>query len=1025
MKHLKGSSSSEPGTGDSSQRWPLSIGLPRIDDGFLRGAELFGPPLELESTELRDEVTGFETDLQSLLQEFSSGAVHAFREGSQDFLAELRRAFLRHHRRLTVEARGSGLENLEAMIRKESAEMAMHFRDVVLTRASRIKHEHWGFLDFAEKIERVAGYVIERLQAPLEPASYSAQPGDRLWVRLVRWSLRWRRKWRRWMKKPAMTRVVWMRELALQNLLSHLPSGLEGFASLVVQSEVQLVVQSRRLFEEMDRALVGLPDRVKTGEEAENLLKVLRESVENEFIAMETEQHRHALDGLERLRTTVGHGIQQLKRQVRVAGTFELPSNRKGLERTVEETGRQRALLTDKLTKARDVLSSSHALSGMRLEFSSFQKKIDIDIQDFLMGLTADIRGRSFTQIERTTQGLDSVIEVLQSEDTADEFNPELRNRLEQLERVVQEAIHAGGLLDEQLMADQVTQPLVETLSRAASELTDRYRVPTAPLERSEFRIPSPPSVQEVPFARVASAFVQTDLAPRLIERTSAAARGLGPLRAVLSDVERLVQYHPDRVGSELELEGTGALGSMGIREALLTAARSHRDTLEELESKSESWSRDLRQDILHTVDERLSAFAKRLHEADVGRLKTIDLPSERIRPVAGRLGRRIRDALRQLLESMARTRPARWFRGLTRSAQLRSKSRTRDELDQLLSPPRFAQIPVYYRRLFAPQSHWAGDVVPSSKASIERARRLLSSGTGEFRSVAVVGVDGAGRGAVVSAVLQGVAHTSIRRLNFTRPADVLEVESGLEGLGRGGLVVVNGLGFLLDALPGGFAPVEAFASLILQDQGRNGWLLEADELIWRYAGQIAPLHDVFLERVDVRPLGREELERAIFARHHLSGMILRFIQGRREDEVASDGSENRRSPLKEAYFADLHQRSEGLLQVALTLWLASLDGFQEDAKQVNVRNVPPSPRAALDQLPEAQLNMLYVTLRQGWMRAETLSFIYREPQVTSEARLGRMVYAGLLEKTSDGVYVVRRHLRGAAHRFLEDRGYA
>jgi hypothetical protein len=463
-------------------------------------------------------------------------------------------------------------------------------------------------------------------------------------------------------------------------------------------------------------------------------------------------------------------------------------------------------------------------------------------------------------------------------------------------------------------------------------------------------------------------------------------------------------------------------MGPAGIREALLTAARTHRDALDGLAARSESWSRDLGEDILQTVNEQLTAFGETLHEGGVGRLR-MSLPSRRIQPVAGRLRRGLVAVVEAVSDRFRASALGRWTRSLSRNAQLRARKRTREELESLLSPPRFGQIPVYYRRLFAPQSHWAGDVVPSAPTAIERARRLLDRSSQGLRSVAVVGVDGAGRGAVVSAILQGASFPSIRRLNLLRPATVHDVRRDLEGLGRGNLVVVTGLGYLMDAGRGGFDPLLELASFILDDDGRNGWLLEADELVWRFAGQAAPMANVFMERVDVRRLERDELERAIFARHHLSGMTLEFVQGERTEEVRSDG--NHRGPIQEQYFADLHRRSDGLLQVALTLWLASLDGFGEDAKSVVVRSVPPSPKAALSELPEPQLNLLYVTLRQGWMSTHSLSFIYRESLDASRARLSRMVHAGLFERTSSDVYVVRRHLRGAARRILEDRRYA
>ncbi|MEM1023604.1 MAG: hypothetical protein AAGJ19_07980 [Myxococcota bacterium] len=994
-------------TTEGMQRWPSAIQPNQLLDPLA-----FGGPVELGSKALRDESEGFVNDVSNVLRHFAEEDWQRFREHSREFVSELRRAFLRSHRRLSVHVRSEGVESFDRVVAVESVELARRFRDLILGRSSRVVHETWPVLGLYEALDRISGYLPEALDAPYEPRSFVGQSGDSFGDGLRRWTLRMRRRWRRLVGRPELSRRIRLRALGQRRLLDDLPEALEGMASILLQAELQLSLRSRQLFSDIEAALVKVGE-ASEAEQAKGLLDRLKAEAEEAFLLAESEQQQHGLDALKRIQSALGQGVQRWKRDLETAGTFELQMDDQPTPGT--------EALSRRLQVAQEELGGVYAVSAMRIEFAAFHQDLEEGLEDFIENLEKDIRGRSFTQLERVGQALDTVLEALQEVEGDDQLIEQgrLQLALEPLERVVQEAFKESGRLGEQLVAEGATQPLVDTLTRVASGLTDRYRVPLAAMERSEWRIPQPSGLCEIPFADLVTTYVQVDLAPHLIERTSRASNDLEPMQSTLSDVERLVRYNPDQYGSELELEGTGSLGPLGIREALLTAARTHREALESLQEKSAHWSRDMGRDLRRVVNQRLDAFAERLREGEVQRIRTARRRRSRI--VEGGFGFAL-PSFKPLRELWGRSGLESRFQRLRRTVRAQGRRRSRQELEALLSPPRFAQIPVYYRRLFAPQSHWAGDIAPSDPVDIERATEVLKKSVAGLRTAAVVGVDGAGRGAVVSAVLQRAGFASIRRLNLLKPTGREELEEGLAELGRDQLVVITGLGYLMSSEPGGFAPLQRLTEIIVEDGGRNAWLLEVDDLVWRFGAQATPIRGVFLERVGVRSLDREELGRAIFARHHLSGMELEFVARGRSEKASSEG--HGEGPVQQEFFRELHRASGGLLQVALTLWLAAIEGFAEDAKRIQVREVPPTPKAALDELPDADVELLYLVLRQGWMCTSTLAFVLQLDAMEAEGRLRRLVHRGLLERSVDEVYVVRRHLRGVAHELLQSRNF-
>jgi len=393
----------------------------------------------------------------------------------------------------------------------------------------------------------------------------------------------------------------------------------------------------------------------------------------------------------------------------------------------------------------------------------------------------------------------------------------------------------------------------------------------------------------------------------------------------------------------------------------------------------------------------------------------------------AGRIGgafSRLRERVRRVSAGMlGEERIEAWRHGLGLPAR-------RDEEAPgpvAFAPPRAADhLPLVYRRLFASETIEAGDVLTRRDPQIEQARRVLAGDApGRLRAVALVGQDGVGKGALSSAIVRSSHWKNVRRIVLQEEVTLEQVEEWFQQDHTNHLVVISGFHWLVAMRPGGFEALRRFVQGVIEDAGRNAWMLHADQLVWEYATQVAPLAEAFPEVVQLDVLDPQELEAAVLARHGLSGYGLSFdpVEGGRAEGRPARGPGSMRRPY-EAFFRDLHQASGGLVRDALRLWLASIEEVNEKQDFVHVGPVPPSAQRAIRRLPEEVLLQLYQIARQGWMDAAVQAHLFRVDTPTAEAQLSRLAHMGLLDRQPTGAYRIPSHLRGPVFRVLSEQGW-
>ena len=1050
-----------------------------------KGADAWGPPLETSARELDGAVRDLSSELADVAQRIADDPLTRFREDALAYVRELRREFLRHHRRIVVAAHeGRAEEGTSQALRLEQAELAEKWRAALLSRAARVKQQPtWEAAPIVEAVEAITDALPASVEGAYEPESFASKEGDGLRARLGRLWLRARRTAGRLFGDGMAKRPVDLRALARFHLWGLLPERLEPVAALFTQAEMHLVARTRSIFDglvvhydalasEVDEAQRAArdargqkpkPDTATpaeggaaeasatppeprsileraaiTREDLDARLRAVRESVEEELMLAVQEIDRIADDVALRTSVAIGACLRGLKEDAVTIGTPDLPRRKRAASSLYKKRDEALRWLDRGSIAGRDTSSALYNRLALEMELIALEGRVKDALEEHASDLGRDVKGRAHRQVERVEDAIGAAeartSELIGTDRPATQLARELREACDPLVRTSAEASRVASLLRDQLTDERSVTKVLDALTRAAQSLTDRYRIPAGRVAQGEYRLPPQVGTVEVPFREWVLARIETSLAPRLLASTRDVAAKVEPLVQSLSELERRVAFNVELAASELSIhdeEAAPAHTKKLLREMIGGTLERNRELFDGYRSASERWGEEVRAAVREAVLSGLEELRTGIVDGDLGRIR-----QQMVRDMRGRRVARSMEELRRSLRGSWAI-GSRALSGAIGATRL-DRFRARLGLPARLAPDAITEhtftpaaptteIPMVYRRLFSAQALEAGDILTGRDEALRRAMSVLEGrGEGSLRAVAIVGPDGVGKSAFVNAVMRARRWPKVRELSLDAPATVEQVEALFETQSEGHLIVVNGLHWLRTIEPGGFAPLRRFVAGVIADAGRNAFLLRADGLIWAQSKQVAPLAQAFPEIVRLDPLDAEALSAAVLARHTLSGHGLVFSQGVSPESRLEEAVQLATAPLsrpQDTFFRALHAASGGLLRDALRLWLASVDQVDEAGDFVHLGPVPAPKIYALRRLSEQDTLTLYQIARQGWMDARVLAGLFRIDPNTAAARLAALAHHGILEKRG-AVWRVAVHLRGSVQRHLEERGY-
>ncbi|TNE86517.1 MAG: hypothetical protein EP330_22525 [Deltaproteobacteria bacterium] len=998
----------------------------------------WGPPLEIASVDLLRAAREIEAELQSIVRDVERGPLEDFRRSASEHLRALRREFLRHQRRAhSLVEHEENPEELAAKLRREESELADSWRSAVLDRAAVLVHEMPDPDALVVGIDRMVDQQPQVIEAPWEERSFSSRSDEPPYVAAQRILLRARRRFARMTGGSLPARQVELQKIAAYHFSGLTPERLESLAALLISAESHLADRTRSLFDGIIAGYDDLAERAPTAERAtlDRRLKRLREQVEEEFQLANEELAAIVLDGAVRTATVLGRAFTDLKDDLPIANTPDLTTWQRRFSTVVGSRQRGRELLTDRFEAARRTNAAECAVVALELELVGLEGRIKQAVAVHGAQLGRTLQGRGPTQLDRVRSALDECIrtldEVLDSKGTGAELAKRVRDATEPLAHVTGTAASNAQLLRDHLGDESALSPLLDELLRASAHLTERYRIPAGRAPRGEWKLPTTVGTTEVPFRQIAMAYIETAVTRRLVELSRGLSKEAAELTAMLEELERVIAFNTELATAEIEVVEDGQRSeARGLAREMLIGSLSRSQTrVDELREASRSWAERGRDGIREAVLDGLEDLRTEVvggHATDLRLSLLRDAVSGRRLVDAERLGTNL-GAARQAARSIVRS-----SLGEERLTTLRHTLGLPSSADDIsVEPATFAApeprtyLPLVYKRLFSDQALEAGDLLTGRATEIDRARTALHDrAEGRLRSVVVVGMEGAGKGAVVTTLTRGFDPERVRRHHLTGPVDVATVQSWFDDKSDR-LHVITGAGWLFALRPGGLAPLRALAAGVVADEGRNAWLLSASVDTWATAARATALDDAFPTVVQVKPFDPDALEAAILARHSMSGYALTFDAG---EDLGWQFSpfRNRLDPeqaQRDAWFRALHRNSSGVMQDALLLWMASVLEVDESKAVIRMGPVPHLPVPALRGLSDDALVTLRFTLQQGWIDPLLYASAFRVGKPEAHAWLAHLRHLGLLQQ-EDEVLRVATHLRAVVHRVLSERGW-
>jgi hypothetical protein len=509
---------------------------------------------------------------------------------------------------------------------------------------------------------------------------------------------------------------------------------------------------------------------------------------------------------------------------------------------------------------------------------------------------------------------------------------------------------------------------------------------------------------------------VETSVTRDLLALSQRYALELSKMIADMEDADRSVGFNIELAAAELLLEPEAEVPA-ALRDSVATVVREGLDrttlALRDVRETADAWLPDIETQIRAAVLDDLETLRVDLSD---GRVAKVDAAMRSARPslpaavrpatVAARVRRFVRDRVdAEALESMRRT------------LGLRPVSDDHVAPQRFVPPVPTVSIPLVYRRLFSERALDAGELLSGRLAHADRVRDALQETGSSLRSVVITGPDGAGQLAVVRAALRALKLRGVHRIDLTEPVAADDVPGWFDRGVNGHVYVITGLRYLFRMSPGGFAPLVRLLDHIVDDRGRNAWILVADDTTWSFACEFSPLTHAFPSVVHLEPLDADTLEQAVRARHKMSGFSLRF------SHVPLDADPRVQQALERVWFRDFHQQVGGVARDAMQLWLAAIVEVDATAERVVLGEVPQLPTLAMRHVTDLTAATLRAAVRQGWMDVDTCTTLFGEDTSTASARLAHLEHWGLLVRRGD-TWQFPPHLRRSLQQVLRERGW-
>ncbi len=905
---------------------------------------------------------------------------------------------------------------------------------------------------FKELFAAVSG-ICEQSEAGIEvaqePERFQSLPGDSLFVKARKMLKRWREKIGSIFGSGVeMTRFVSFRRLAKYHFAGGLPMPMLKAANWVGAQPLFALKKCAILYRLIDEGYETLITFLEKN--SENLLEKseclaalnrMRAALDEEFKQALADIEQYGDDCQKRLGLIWAQTYEAFLRDLRLAGTFELPRRRFRYSRIYEQSEKAKNNIAAALTvwsKYNKGFVGNHAKQAeiVILE-DNVSRIVDATIFQTAGSLFEKLRAGVLAAKEKCEVGWHSLERVFDAGAPASRLCEAIMAQQEEIVIFIQND-SLKKLND--LRASRELNALMDVMLRKFSELADEmpreYFIVDendVPTREDEGMTPPDFKLEMVPIQEIARSYLESDI-----------ARDLGDVnRSMLEEVDETIQMTTD-VYKIIKYNLTAATEALQSSEPLHEMARPKELALGSLQralarldaavEKIELLEQNVNARISTQVDENL----KRIDEV-ILRQSTLMARARLRQKEAAALGswyleqawkwlhanykiivRRLEHRYRPFAEvAIKDIRTTLGLQQLTPAEILAIHDQAK--LDQSV----IAQLPFIYQKLFDITPLQTGDFLIARGEEIELVKTAKQRWQqGMHCAIAVVGELGSGKTSFINVCVKEIlqdcrvynktfAHVIAGEEELAQELATLlgipqaehwdDLETVLAKTPERITIILEDAHKLFLRTLGGFQALRRLLLLVANTSDRVLWIFSMRAFAWRYLDKVLNLADCFTFVINMENVSRDEMERVILSRHKVSGFDLRFLpdevmKHRRKYRNASE--EEKQQILNKYYFDQLSKATEGNILAAMFYWLKSLGEVRDGELTVK-----PLQRLTFDFLHDMQVDKLLtlaMVIQHGSLAVGEHARIFGQDLHASQATLTYLANINLLVKEID-----------------------
>lgn len=340
-------------------------------------------------------------------------------------------------------------------------------------------------------------------------------------------------------------------------------------------------------------------------------------------------------------------------------------------------------------------------------------------------------------------------------------------------------------------------------------------------------------------------------------------------------------------------------------------------------------------------------------------------------------------------------------------------------------------ELPYIYRRLFNFDMETDRRFYVAINQNFGNLQKAFESWEEDYPATfAVVGEKGAGKSTYLSYAiddffkerevkdinLTGGIYSEVDFIKFMEKELELENVDSIEGIIEAIRNAKKKKVIVLEALQNfylrninGYGAIESLLYVISETKDSIFWIVSCSVYAWNFLDKAVSVGEYFSHVVRTDKLDEQQIESVIMNRHRSSGYELQFEPSMSQSKSRAyrklmDQEESAREYLRQAYFEDLTELSEGNASIAMIFWIRSISDFDDTHFYIKPLEVT-SMEIIQDLKPDVLFTLATIVLHDT-LTPKELSEILQFTEQESKLMLVRLKTRGILRQEKDRYFI-------------------